>query len=414
MLKSGPIRRWSWVVPMTVVAVAAAIAVEPLKAAEPPPEPVWARHVIDDSSRGADGVRLADVNSDGLQDITTGWEQGGRVRVYLNPGAGRSKDRWPAVTVGEVAGPEDAVFADLDGDGAWDVLSSTEGADQTLYVHWAPPEPAAYMNPQAWRTEAIPASRGLTRWMFALPLQIDGRHGVDFFAASKDPGGVIGWWQAPADPHRLEDWRWRPLYTAGWIMSLIAHDMDHDGDPDLVTTDRKGPRRGVLWLENPGRKNAASLWREHRIGPVGEEEVKFMSVADLDGDGRDDILTTTHRGPIVLYRRTNAGWSRHEITMPPGVGGGKAVVAADFNLDGRTDLAFTCEHAEDGKQGAMWLSWRNAPTDPVWDAHPIAGPEGVKFDRIELLDLDADGDLDLITCEERDDLGVIWYENPTR
>ena len=29
----------------------------------------WKRHTIDKSSRGADGVRLADVNGDGLQDI---------------------------------------------------------------------------------------------------------------------------------------------------------------------------------------------------------------------------------------------------------------------------------------------------------------------------------------------------------
>ena len=42
----------------------------------------------------------------------------------------------------------------------------------------------------------------------------------------------------------------------------------------------------------------------------------------------------------------------------------------------------------------------------------LSGPAGVKFDRIELRDLDGDGDLDLITCEERDNLGVFWYENP--
>ncbi|MCP4194102.1 MAG: hypothetical protein GY768_26125, partial [Planctomycetaceae bacterium] len=31
----------------------------------------WQRHTIDDSSRGADGVRLMDVNGDGLMDIAT-------------------------------------------------------------------------------------------------------------------------------------------------------------------------------------------------------------------------------------------------------------------------------------------------------------------------------------------------------
>lgn len=38
--------------------------------------------------------------------------------------------------------------------------------------------------------------------------------------------------------------------------------------------------------------------------------------------------------------------------------------------------------------------------------------KGVKFDRIELLDLGADGDLDVATSEEFTRLGVICYENP--
>lgn len=50
------------------------------------PEGAWQRHTIDDSFLGAGGTRLADINGDGLLDITTPWEQGGQVRVYLNPG----------------------------------------------------------------------------------------------------------------------------------------------------------------------------------------------------------------------------------------------------------------------------------------------------------------------------------------
>jgi hypothetical protein len=33
----------------------------------------WRRHTIDGSSLGADGVRLADVNGDGLADRATNW-----------------------------------------------------------------------------------------------------------------------------------------------------------------------------------------------------------------------------------------------------------------------------------------------------------------------------------------------------
>ena len=367
----------------------------------------WARHTIDSSSRGADGVRLADVNGDGLQDIATGWEEGGRVRVYLNPGPEKSKKHWPAVTVGTVGSPEDAVFADLDGDGSWDVISSTEGKERTLFVHFAPPDPALYLDPLEWRSAPIVASEYLTMWMFVLPADVDHRNGLDFFAGSKGESGKIGWWQSPRKPRNLGDWTWHPFYDAGWIMSLIARDMDGDGDDDLVATDRKGPKSGIVWFENPN-------WREHRIGTVGEEELMFMAMADLDGDGVEEAIAATLSGPILWYRRDEDRWQRFEIDRPKEVTRGKAVAAGDLDLDGRIDLAFTAEGANGDREGVFWLSWRDAPTDRLWDVHRISGPKGVKFDRIELLDLDADGDLDLITCEERDNLGVVWYENPAR
>ena len=67
---------------------------------------------------------------------------------------------------------------------------------------------------------------------------------------------------------------------------------------------------------------------------------------------------------------------------------------------GRADIAVTCEHAED-RHGAFWME----QTDSGWVAHTISGLTGTKFDRIELYDFDGDGDLDLLTCEERENLG---------
>ena len=48
-------------------------------------------------------------------------------------------------------------------------------------------------------------------------------------------------------------------------------------------------------------------------------------------------------------------------------------------------------------------------------AFDISGAPGIKFDLVRLLDLDGDGDLDVLTNEEqeaRTGLGVMWYENP--
>ncbi len=381
-------------------------------------EPVaWMRHTIDDSSRGADGVRLDDVNGDGRLDITTGWEQGGVLRVYLNPGPTSARQKWPAVTVGEVASPEDAVFVDLDNDGAVDVVSSCEGKTRTMFVHWAPKDAADYLNAGAWETAPIPASQGKQQWMFALPLDIDGNNGIDLVAGSKNDGGQIGWWESPENPRDLAGWQWHPLYDAGWIMSLIASDMDGDGDLDIVATDRKGPRRGALWLENPGQAQAHDTWPIHRIGSTDEHEVMFMDLADLDQDGLEDALVLDRTDLLLYYRRTDGtggAWQRHDIRLPPNIGLGKAVQAADIDLDGKLDIVFSCGMAKGDKHGVMWISYDKDPTESRWAGHAISGPAGVKFDLVKLIDLDGDGDLDVLTCEEVDNLGVFWYENPTR
>src|SRR5688572_29077110 len=116
------------------------------------PDERWTRHTIDDSSLGADGVRMGDVNKDGLPDITSPWEQGGKVVLYIHPGKGKVRDRWPRVVVGEVGDPEDAVLVDLDGDGVLDVVSACEGETRSMFVHWAPADKGQLLDPTAWKT----------------------------------------------------------------------------------------------------------------------------------------------------------------------------------------------------------------------------------------------------------------------
>ena len=372
----------------------------------------WKIHTIDKSSQGADGVSLLDVNSDGLMDIATGWEEGGIIRAYLHPQRGQEKKIWPAVTVGEVKSPEDAVFIDINKDGAVDLVSSCEGSTRSMFIHWAPQSGKDYLDATKWQTVAIPVTKGKQSWMYALPMQIDGENSDDLIVSSKGKGASVSWLQAPKDPHNLNEWKLHKLQDAGWIMSLISIDMDHDGDKDVLVSDRRGPARGVYWLEYPGTKEAGNLnkWSRHNIGG-SDKEIKFISTGDLDEDGATDVIAIDSKS-VIWFRRTKIEWEEYTIPLPNGVGGGKSTAVCDVNGDGKKDIVFSCEGAKGELSGMRWLSWTNSPTETIWKDHEIAGSPGLKYDRVVMHDIDGDGDLDAICCEERDQLGVFWYENP--
>ncbi|WP_397364576.1 alginate lyase family protein [Olleya sp. R77988] len=383
----------------------------------------WKRHTIDNTLSGADGVRLEDVNNDGLLDITTGWEEGGFTKVYLHPGYEKSKEKWYSVIVGKTPNVEDAVFADLDNNGTIDVISSTEGRNNKIYINWAPSNKDNYLDKSKWKTDVIPVSKGLTQWMFAIPIQMDGKNGLDIVVGSKNKNAQIGWFQAPKNPRNVSDWKYHSISSASWIMSIILRDMDGDNDLDIVVSDRnKGDLNGVRWLENPGKLRLLKKpWKNHFLG-AEDTRVMFMDLADLDNDGLEDAIVTeyTNQNIVFLKRLDNTGlnWKPFTIDIPEITGRAKAVKVGDINNDGKLDIVHTSNtFKKEGKSGVYWLSYKDVPTESEWEWHNISGPVGIKYDRVELIDLDGDGDLDVLTCEENygennQGLGVIWYENP--
>ncbi len=370
--------------------------------------PTWARHTIDDSSRGADGVGLGDIDGDGLSDIVTGWEESGEVKVYRNPGPANVRKPWPRVTVGKVAAPEDAVFVDFDGDGSLDVVSCCEGSTRTVFLHRLKSKSSSVLDESQWTTQAIPATQGKQAWMQALPLKGSGPRSPCLVLGSKNDQAAVGLLRLPVSRIGHQSPGFRKLRDAGWIMSLIAQDLDSDGDPDVVLTDRKGVRTGAFWLENPNDESSA--WKERSVGALGREAM-FADLGDIDGDGRLDLAVAVKPRDIVLcFRKADGGWDERIVRLAPqGMGEAKAVKIADLNGDGRADLVFTCEGAQGDLEGIVWLE---GTRDGQWKIKPLGGPAGTKFDLIRTLDLDDDGDLDVLTCEEKDGLGVIWYENP--
>lgn len=355
---------------------------------------LWARHTIDASSRGADGARLADMNGDGLMDVVTPWEEGGAIRIAFHPGVDKVTEPWPSVEVGRVGRPEDAFAMDVDGDGRLDVVSSCEGNTRAVYVHWAPDDPT---DADGWTTEIIPASKGLQQFMFSVPVDINQDGNIDIVSAGKNDDAALGWFEAPVNPRKLADWKWHVMTPVGWVMSIRVVDELFGGDvpPSVFISDRKGDERGIFWVSST---DGGMTWRRRLVGGA-DREVMF-----LDWVG-DTIAWPTRDGGVTVY--LDDGWE--EIPMPEGAGTGKAVAIGDMDGDGDEDLVVDCE-ASNAQYGLFGFEWDENSGE--WQFHDIAGPTGTKFDRIELIDLDGDGDLDVLTCEEKENLGVIWYENP--
>ncbi|MCS1411001.1 MAG: hypothetical protein M2R45_04196 [Verrucomicrobia subdivision 3 bacterium] len=109
---------------------------------------------------------------------------------------------------------------------------------------------------------------------------------------------------------------------------------------------------------------------------------------------------------------TPLSWQARKSVVDARIGTAKAVRFADIDNNGQPDLVATNEQAKNGRTGVFWFPLGKLRKPTITQISDISGSKGVKFDRIETVDLDDDGDLDVITCEEVDNLGVIWYENP--
>lgn len=364
----------------------------------------WQVHSIDKQGRGADGVRFADVNKDGLLDITSGWEEAGESRAYLHPGPANVSRTWPKVVVGKSGPVEDAVFCDLDRDGSVDVVSASE--NQNIYIHWAPKSRDKYLDENAWKTKVLTASVGIHNWMISVPIQIDRENGPDLFAAGK--GSRIVWFESPPNARDLSEWKMHVISDrGGWMMGFLAVDMDRDGDKDILLGVRRG-NPGVKWLENPGLgPEQKKSWKVHNVGEQGSP-MGFVATADLDQDGFLDVVSPLMKAKgLRVFRGLNEDsteWETIEIDLPKKRN--KGIAIGDIDLDGFKELVVSHEFAEiyvlqhDGNIG-----------ENHWKYHGIA--KGGKFDDITLYDVDRDGDLDVFTTDEKG-LQVLWCENPIK
>ncbi|MFG2917511.1 FG-GAP repeat domain-containing protein [Kitasatospora sp. NPDC048298] len=124
------------------------------------------------------------------------------------------------------------------------------------------------------------------------------------------------------------------------VSSLVAGDFNGDGKADIAGKLSDGNL--LLWLGNGNgtldTKSGYSMWPDNGFGQVGE-----MVAADFNGDGKTDIAGKLSDGNLLLWLGNGNGTldTKSGYSMWPD-NGFKAVdnlVADDFNGDGKADIA---------------------------------------------------------------------------
>ena len=191
--------------------------------------PVWTNADADDSFSCA----LGDVDGDGDIDLSAPGKDQHTVYWFENPGNGRGD--WVAHMVGRINEAEDhyadrVAMADINGDGRPDIIVTEE---------------------------VSPATQGSS----------------------------VYWFEQPSDPRRV-NWVRHRVVTQYTTNAMDVGDVDGDGDIDIVTGEHRGSRRVAVW-EN---RDHGKSWVEHVVD-TGKEGYLGARVADLDGDGRLEILS---------------------------------------------------------------------------------------------------------------------------
>lgn len=221
-------------------------------------------------------------------------------------------------------------------------------------------------------------------------VDVDRDGDIDFISGAR--GGSVYWFEYRADA----DWA-RHVIGAETPTDVggTAFDVDGDGWVDQVS--------GSAWYRNTG--DPRQLFERFETGAVPTHD---NLSADVDGDGMLDLVSLLDKQGVFWYsipEDPTQQWIEHQVlgpTDPPCHGG---LAAGDIDGDGDVDLARLDRWLENADgQGTAWVEHHDFDFGQV-------GPWGLQT-RAELLDLDDDGDLDLVQAEG-DVLGggVAWFRN---
>ena len=275
----------------------------------------------------------ADYDGDGDLDLFVGFN-GAANRLYRNDG-GSFTDVGTAAGLADARPTRAAAWGDFDGDG-----------DADLFVGFAPAPGSAsvlrlYRNDRGHFADVTaPSGIAITAGAVRQPawVDFDGDGDLDLFVGFRDRADVLfrnarGTFEDVAPQVGLADTR----KTVG----AVWFDYDEDGDLDLYAAHMDGDANG-LFRNDAGRftdvaEAAGVAWGGRSPRDPANGTVRPCA-ADVDGDGRFDLITANY-GPNGLF--LNRGGKFQDVSAAWGIAIDSrydTCALADFDNDGRIDL----------------------------------------------------------------------------
>jgi len=341
--------------------------------------------LLETTAETSANVSVGDVNGDGHLDLVLAKGRHWPLvdRVLLGDGAGH-------FAAGYDLGPDadrsySARLVDLDRDGDLDVVVSND----------APDPKRVYLNDGRGHFH-VGSTFGRPEWETrnATVADLDGDGYPDIVVANRSGDASTNYICFNRGAGRFDadcvGFSHEPATT------ITAADFDGDGLIDLAVPHRDGGQSRVYLAGPRGRYGAA------HIVPFGppDAHIRMAEAADLDGDGRLDIVAIDERrGPAIYFGRKGGTFAPGvPVTVAPTAP--YALAVADLNGDGKPDIVL-------GQVEASSVAYVNDGTGRHFHEVHFGDGRGTAYG-FAIADLDGDGQVD-IAAARSDAPNVVYF-----